>query len=57
MPISCSVVQQSYALGQIAFANSVAVFSIGMPLTPPQPNSVAVSPRPVKNPLVPHDGR
>src|SRR5687767_6360943 len=41
LPINWSAVQQLYAFGQIASAKSVAVLSIGMASTPPQPSNAA----------------
>src|SRR5437868_2051412 len=50
--INCAAVQQLYAIGQIVVAKSVAVFSMGMPLTAPQPSRATVSADPVKNVLL-----
>src|SRR4051812_22646996 len=52
LPINWSAVQQLYAIGQIVVAKSVAVFSMGMPVTLPQPRRATVSTDPVKNVLL-----
>src|SRR4029079_555743 len=52
LPIRVSGVQHLYAAEQIAFAKSVAVFSIGMPVTPPHPKAAAARTQPVRTVFV-----